>query len=451
MTFETRLPKARPADDGDLSWTPAWKIKELVAARKISPVEVVDHFLARIETLNPQLHAIRDVDADGAREQARACEAAVTTGAPLGPLHGVPVVSKEFLPIKGRQWWDMRVPGHTTAERDSVEIERLRKAGAVIVGPTVAGLVAREFGDSDRMPLNPWDTSRVCGDSSSGSACAVASAMTPIAIAGDGLGSTRLPAAFSGLVGLHPTRGRVPSFEWNTLNSRPISTYGPHSRDVRDAAVVLSVLAGPDGRDMMCLQDDPPDYLAELDAGAKGMRLAWTDDFGYARALGVAETPEVIDTVRKAALGLEGAGAKIEPLTTVFERAAWPALQWLMGDPATAARRDPPPEDVVKAREARRGLWEGLRAVLQGHDFIICPTILCIAPTRSAWAHDPSQSDMAGIYTAMTGVANLLGWPAMSVPAGQVNGMPVGLQIFGRPNSEPRMLRLAQAFLETRG
>ena len=319
---ETRLPRATPLDDGDLTWTPAWRLRELVAARKVSPVEVVDHFLRRIETLEPKLHAFREVDDEGARAQAKRAEDAVMRGEAVGPLHGVPVAAKQVLAIKDRVWSDMG-RGIVRAERDSMEIERLRVAGAVIVGPTVAGLVAREFGDSDRMPLNPWNTERVCGDSSGGSACAAAAAMTPITIGGDGFGSTRAPAAFCGLIGVHPTRGRVPSFEWSTLQTRPLTTYGPMARDVRDAATVLSVLAGPDGRDMMALQDDPPDYLAQLEDGAKGLRLAWTDDFGHARQFAVEETPRVIATVRQAAERLRDAGAKIETLDETFESPFW--------------------------------------------------------------------------------------------------------------------------------
>lgn len=446
-SFETRLPKSRPADDGDLGWTPAWRIREMIATRQVSPVEVVDHFLGRIATLNPQLHAFRDEDAADARAQAKRAEAVLMAGEALGALHGIPVASKEFLAIKGRSWSDLSVGARSQAVRDSMEIERLRAAGALVMGPTVAGLVAREFGESDQMPLNPWDPERVCGDSSSGSACAVASAMTPLAVAGDGLGSTRLPASFCGLVGLHATRGRVPSFEWVNLNSRNMSTYGPLARDVRDAATLLSVLAGPDGRDMLALQDDPPDYLASLEDGAKGMKLLWTDDFGYARAFGVAESPRVIDAVRRAAWRLCDAGAQVEVTDQVFENPAWAAHQWQVSDPIIAARREIPRDDVVKVREARGRIWHALRDALAGRDFILTPTILQVAPTRKAWAEQGVLADFSGLYTAMTGVANLLGWPAMSVPVGLLDGMPIGLQILGRPNSEPRMLQLAQSVL----
>ena len=446
-TFETRLPRARLTDDGDLSWAPAWRIRERVGARQLSPVEVTDHFLARIERLDPQLHPFRQVDADGARAQARKAEAAVMAGERLGPLHGVPLGLKEFLPIKGMSWRDLASRTHRPAPWDALETERVRAAGAVVVGPTVAGAVAAEFGDSDLMPLNPWDTARVCGDSSSGSACAAASAMTPLNIAADGLGSTRLPAAFCGLVGLHATRGLVPSFEWERLFTRPITTSGPLARDVRDAATVLSVLAGPDGRELMGLPDEPDDYLGRLEDGARGVRLVWTDDFGYARQFAVAETERVIETVRAAALRLEAAGAVVEATDAVFENPGRAAQAFLMSDPTLFPDAKIEPEKATQAREARGRIGGALRRALDGADFIITPTVLCVAPRRTAWADPEGSPAGSGLYTAMTGVANLLGWPAISVPAGLVDGLPVGLQILGRPKSEARMLQLAQAFL----
>ena len=448
--FETRLASGVPSADADLTWAPAWRIREMIGAREISPVEVTEHFLRRIEALDPKLHAFRMVDAAGAREQARRAETAVRSGEPLGPLHGVPVVLKEFIAVKGLAWRDLLIAENAIADRDSLEAERLRGAGAVLLGTTVGGLMVREFGDSDRQPLNPWDTRRVCGDSSTGSACAEAAGMTPLAIAGDGLGSTRLPAAFCGLVGLHPTRGRVASFDWSQMNSRLLSTTGPLTRDVRDAATVLSVMAGPDGRDLMCLPDDPPDYLARLDDGAAGMRLLWTDDFGYASTYAGAGAAETISAVRLAAQELRAAGAEVTSTTEAFDDPNWACNVIMASDRALAIRSEPPRADVARARETRLQIWKTFRRVLEGYDFILSPTIQMVAPTRTEWADAWASPAYMATYSAHTAAANLLGWPAMSVPAGFVDGMPVGLQILGRPNSEPRMLQLAQAFLSRR-
>jgi Asp-tRNA(Asn)/Glu-tRNA(Gln) amidotransferase A subunit family amidase len=443
-----RLATAKPRDEQDLTWLPAWRIRELVAAREVSPVEVTDHFLKRIEALDPVLHAFRMFDADSARAQARRAEQAVMSGEPLGPLHGVPVALKEHIPVRGLAWHDLLTAKKSIAPRDAIEAERVRAAGAIVVGTTVAGLTALEFGDSDRQPLNPWSTGHVTGDSSGGSACAAASAMTPVAIAIDGLGSTRLPAAFCGLVGVHPTRGRVPSIDWGQMGSRPLSTTGPLARDVRDAATILQVLAGPDGRDVMCLQDDPPDYLAGLQAGVRGLRLAWTEDFGYAGAYAGPSAAKVIDTVRRAALRLAEAGALVEPTSRTWPDPSWAAGVVLAADPGIATRRDVPPEEVVRAREGRQAVWQAFRDALAAHDFVLSPTIQYPAPTRQEWAERWKAPSYMATYAAHTAAANLLGWPALSVPAGLIDGLPVGLQVFGRPNSEPAMLRLAQAFLE---
>jgi Asp-tRNA(Asn)/Glu-tRNA(Gln) amidotransferase A subunit family amidase len=448
-----RLASAKTAPDHDLTWLPAWRIRDLIATGKISAVEVTEHFLRRIETLNPVLHAFRVVDADAARTQAKACDAAVAAGAALGPLHGVPMAIKELIAVEGMPYWDPFVGARITAERDSLEVERLRGAGAVIVGTTIGGLTAFEFGNSEAQPHNPWDPARVCGDSSSGSACAVASAMVPATLVTDGLGSARLPGAYCGLVGMLVTRGRVPRSDRSQMITSALSHSGPLARDVRDTAVMLSVLAGPDGRDLFCLPDDPPDYLARLDQGAKGMRLVWTDDFGYASAYAQAESPRIIAAVRHVAEGLRGAGAEIEHTSQVFDDPFWAASSIMSADPGLAIYKKLAQEDVLAVRTTRARIWETFRRVLAGKDFILSPTVQHVAPTRDTWAQAwtvPSASSLPihmATYAAHTAAANLLGWPAISVPAGIVDGMPVGLQIFGPPNSEPKMLQLAQACL----
>jgi Asp-tRNA(Asn)/Glu-tRNA(Gln) amidotransferase A subunit family amidase len=455
--IEARLASAKIASDNDLSWLPAWRIRELIAARQVSPVDVTDHFLKRIETLDPELHAFRQVDAEGARAQARAAEAAVMAGGELGALHGVPVAVKELIAVKDMSYWEPFLGERVTAQRDSLEVARLRGAGAVILGVTIGGLTAFEYGASDQQPHNPWDRERVCGDSSTGSACAQTSAMVPITLVTDGLGSTRLPSAYCGQVGMLGARGRVPRSDWSQMVNSAMSHSGPIARDVRDAAVMMGVLAGWDGRDLFCLPEEAPDYLGSIFQGARGMRLVWTDDFGHGRAYAMPETERVIETVRRAADGLVRLGAAIEETSESFGDPFETASRIMLADPTLAIYSRASREDVATMRETRQRLWENYRRILGDSDFIISPTTPHTAPTRDYWATawappEPGQlpAEM-GHYTPHTAAANVLGWPAITLPAGLVDELPVGFQIMGPPNSEPKMIQLAQAFLETRG
>jgi aspartyl-tRNA(Asn)/glutamyl-tRNA(Gln) amidotransferase subunit A len=455
--IDVRLAAAHPAPGDELSWLPAWRLRELLATRYVSPVEVTEHFLARCEALDPDLHAFRVLDIKGARKAAQAAEKAVMAGEELGALHGVPLAIKELIAVRGMPFPDAYLGKRVIAPRDAIEVERLRAAGAVIFGTAVGGLTAREFGVSELQPQNPWDRGRVCGDSSTGVASALASGMVAGGIGTDGQGSNRLPAAYCGLVGMLATRGRVATADWSQLTSRPISATGPIVRDVRDAATMLSVLAGPDGRDIMCLQDEAPDYLAGLDSGCEGMRLAWTDDFGFAPKYAGPEAGRVIALVKSAALGLRSAGAAIEETAIDLEDPHWLGNMLTLGDPGLSIHKPLTPDEVAGARETRARIWTKLRTVLSDHEFIISPTSQHVAPTREAWSKgwegvgDYHKPSFMANYTAHTSVANFLGWPAISVPAGLVDGLPVGFQILGLPHSEPRMLRLAQAFLAMRG
>ena len=229
-----------------------------------------------------------------------------------------------------------------------IEAERLRGAGAIIVGSLIAGGSDLSLAED---PRNPWDLERVAGISSPGSAIASAAALVPLTIAADGLGSTRLPAALCGQIGLHLTRGLVPSIAWDVLNPRMITSTGPVTRDMRDAATVLKILAGPDGRDFGCLQSDPADPLAALNEGASGMRLVWTDDFGFGAAYAGPESRAIIETVRNMAMRICNSGADIEVTDAVWDDTGWLGLAALSTDPGTE-QGEP---IIARRRRARPG------------------------------------------------------------------------------------------------
>ena len=439
----------------ELTWMPAHGIRDLIAKGEVSPVEVTEHFLGRIEEHDGTLKAFRHVDHEGARSQAKAAEAAVKRGDNLGTLHGVPLAVKEHISVAGLPVLVLGV-GEKTARFDDLGVARLREAGAVIVGTnTMMGTQAPAPGQYnwDAEARNPWDPARVPGWSSSGGAAATAAGLLPLAIGSDGGGSTRLPGAYSGLFALHPTAGLVPFFNYAAqMRANPTGTIGPLARDVVDVAITLQAMAGPDGRDFDCIQTTPPDYLASLDSGVDGLRLAWTDDYGFASMYAFDVSPRVIAAVRDAANGFSTLGASVDTIDETWED-FFPGLggtMHLFG--GTGARVE---KDVWNASiDLRDRNWRRFRAVFGDHDLIVSPTSQLLAPLVEDWAQYwagngpvsfPHQT-FAPHYTSHTHMFNWLGFPALNVPAGFVDGLPVGLQLVGWPGSEATILRAAQAF-----
>jgi aspartyl-tRNA(Asn)/glutamyl-tRNA(Gln) amidotransferase subunit A len=440
----------------ELTWMPAWQIKERIAKGEVSPVEVTEHFLGRIEEHDGTLKAFRHVDHTGAREQARAAEAAVQRGDDLGGLHGVPVAVKEHISVAGLPVLVLGI-GEKKARFDDLGVARLREAGAVIVGTnTMMGTQAPAPGQYnwDAEARNPWDPTRVPGWSSSGGAAATAAGLLPLTIGSDGGGSTRLPGAYSGLFALHPTAGLVPFFNYAAqMRSNPTGTIGPLTRDVTDAAITLQAMAGPDGRDFDCIQSSPPDYLAALDEGIDGLRLGWTDDYGFTSKYAFEESPRVIAAVRDAAKGLSTLGASVDTLDQTWED-FFPGLGGTMHLFAGAGAPRVDKDVWNSAIDTRDRNWRTFRAVFGDHDLIVSPTAQLLAPRVEDWAQYWGGSGpvpfphntFAPHYTSHTHMFNWLGFPALNVPAGFVDGLPVGLQLVGWPGSEATILRVAQAF-----
>jgi aspartyl-tRNA(Asn)/glutamyl-tRNA(Gln) amidotransferase subunit A len=454
--------------DDDLIWRSALELGDLIRKKELTPVEVTDAALARLEAVNPLLNAFCLVAAERAREQAREAEIAVVKGEPLGPLHGVPISIKDVLATRGlATTGGSRLFADAVPEEDAIPVARLKAAGAVILGKTNTS----EFGHKavTENPLfgvtrNPWNPERTPGGSTGGGGAAVAAGVGPLALGSDGGGSVRIPAAFCGVFGLKPSFGRVPH-AGGFPGWAHVSHVGPLARTVRDAAALLDVIAGGDDRDRRSLPREPGSYLEACDAGVAGLHVAWTPDLGYA-----AVDPRVRALCETAAAEFESLGCHVEVVSPGWEDpeawfgtliaaqfyAAWsdrlPDAEPLM-DPTlvTLIRRGGavPARDYVRAVDRIEAYWAEVRAFLERFDLLLMPTVA--VPPFDAGARPPREVDGRSVsvlgWMPFTFPFNLTGQPAASVPAGFTDdGLPVGLQIVGRRHADATVLAAAAAF-----
>ena len=305
--------------DSDLCFASATELRKKIDAREVSIVELVELFYSRIGELNPKLNAYLALCPEQALATAREAQQAVRWGDSLGPLHGIPISVKDLELTKGisitlgSAVFRGRMP-----EVDSVVVERVRQAGAIILGKTNTP----EFGQSGTTENrlggpchNPWNTERTPGGSSGGAAAALASGLCTLATGSDGGGSIRIPASFSGVFGIKPSQGRVPRYGgYGRPASNHFSQSGPMSRTVADTALLLRVLAGQDSRDPASMREAPPDFIGQLNSGVRGWRIAWSPDLGYA---GV--DPEVVRVTAAAARLFQDMGAEVEETDLTME------------------------------------------------------------------------------------------------------------------------------------
>lgn len=451
------------ASPEEITWMPGWMLRDKMVSRQMSASNVTEHFLARIANHDSQLNAFRIIDAEGARSQARAADTALGRGEAAGSLHGIPIAVKESLAVKG---FAQAARGGQVATVDDIIVERLRRAGAIIVGTTVMpgmgnwiaqqvayGTTAPTLSDH---PRNPWDLDRVPGSSSAGSAAAAAAALVPITIGGDGGGSTRLPAALSGVVGAHTAFGRIPSVSYDKANFSLTNTHGPMCRDLRDAATVMQAVSGPDGRDFTSIQDEI-NFLQDLDGGVAGLKFAWTDDYGLGE-LAAWKSSAVIAKIRGAAQQFTQLGAQFEET-----REVWPdfydayqktGIFYGAGSPGRLGNGQVESSSVREALELREQVRQIFARVFDDHSLLLSPTLNFTAPTveawDDAWSGDTLKNPLgfAPVYTSTTHIYNWIGWPAISVPVGFVDGLPVGLQISAPPSREAMIYRAAAALMK---
>lgn len=463
-----------PALNGseDLVWQSALESAALIRDKQVSPVELTDAVLARIERLNPRLNAYCLVAADVARRAAREAEIAVMKGEPLGALHGVPFSAKDVLYTRGlRTTGGSKLFADLVPEEDSVPVARMRAAGGVLLGKTNTS----EFGHKALTdnPLfgptrNPWDGTCTPGGSSGGAAAAVAAGLGPLALGTDGGGSVRIPAAFCGVFGFKPSYGRVPQYP-SFPGWEHVSHVGPIARTVRDAAAMLDVIAGADDRDRASLPRETGSYLAACDDSVRGLNVAWAPDLGNA-----AVDEVVLEACGNAAAAFEESlGCHVEVVNPAWESpettfstiiAAQFYSAWADELPAREKDMDPTLVNflrrggTISAREYARAIaaietfWQEVRAFLERFDLLLTPTT-AVAPFALG-ARPPR--DVSGRSVSVLGWMpftypfNLTGQPAASVPAGWTPaGVPVGLQIVGRRHADRTVLAACAAFEAT--
>ena len=438
-------------------------LAEKLRAKAVSPVEVTQGCLERIERLNPALNAFITVTAESALQQARTAEAEIQRGQWRGPLHGVPIALKDLIDTAGVRTtaasalFENRVP-----QEDAEVVRRLKASGAVLLGKL--NLHEFAYGGSSVIShfgavRNPWDTKRITGGSSGGSAAAVAAGLCYGALGTDTAGSIRLPAACCGIVGLKPTYGLVSArgvipLAWS------YDHVGPMTRTVADAAAMLQAIAGYDPQDITSAEMGVPDYSASLEQNISSLRVGVLRQFFFNDL-----DREVAARVDEAIAVLADLGAAVREVTipvdndrTVSGCESWVYHERWVGesperyDPETLRRIKTGAEVSASAFVQKRRELEQMRRAIRTNfpeaDVLITPTIPMAAPTFAELEAKPGELRKAElILLRNTRPFNVLGLPTISVPCGFTSaGMPVGLQISGRYGDEATVLRVARAY-----
>lgn len=454
-----------------------WTIVSLGAAlraKRVSVVEATELCLRRVERLDPRLRAFITVAADGARRTAKVLDDELAAGHVRGPLHGIPVAHKDLCFIRGLPTsCGTRTPEYFTAERECTAAARLAAAGAVMLGKlNMSELAMGPFGDNAHHGhvQNPWRDGHASGGSSSGSGAAVAAGFVLGALGSDTGGSIRMPAACCGVVGVKPTYGRV-----SRAGVMPLSWsndhVGPLARTVADAALLLGVMAGRDAEDVTTSRRAVPDYGAALGGDIGGLRVGVPENY----YLDVDD--EVATAVDAAARQLERSGARVvrlrvpdpQPMTDVtniISRAEAAAVHARVArerphelQPVVRARLEIgfhlSAYDYLQASRLRARLSRQFIAeVFAEVDVLVAPTVPEPAPTYKAVTAGTAAEVVARMsrFSSLTRPFNGLGLPVVSVPCGFAsNGLPLGMQIAGRPFDEPTVLRIADAYERAAG
>ncbi len=459
----------------DLAMMPAHELVNLFKARKASPVEATKAALKRVEAFNPKLNAFQHLDPDGALKAARASEKRWKKGGKrLSDIDGVPITIKDLVLTKGlpTRMGSLATDADGPWTFDAPVAQRLKEAGSVLLGKTTTpeyGWKGVTDGPLFGTTHNPWKIGRTSGGSSGGGVAAEAVGMGNLAIGTDGAGSVRIPCSFSGLFGLKPTHGRVPLYPPSAQGT--LSHAGPMTRTVRDAAMMMNVIARPDPRDIYGRPDDAEDYLKGFDKGVKGLRIAYSPNLGFVEREKIDR--DVAVAVEQAAKAFKSLGAKVVEDSPDLQgmdprkilNAHWQSNVAILVKTFSEEKRammDPGllhaaeiganlgQETVVKALHARQAVGTIMNQFMAKYDLLLTPTMPTTAfavNENAAWGGDGVDIG----WTPFTLTFNLTRQPAATIPCGlDREGMPIGLQIVSGHARDALVLRAAAAYEKLR-
>lgn len=457
----------------ELCWMDARALTGAIAQRSVSVREVVEAHL-QIDRVNPKVNAVVTLEPEGALEQADSADARMASGVAGGALFGLPVAIKDLMETRGmRTTYGSVLFQDNVPDCDALLVQRLRKAGAIVIGKTNTpefGAGSQTFNEVFGASRNPWDLTKTCGGSSGGGAVAVACGMLPVADGSDLGGSLRNPASFCNVVGFRPSPGRVPAWP-SSAPWCPFSVDGPIGRNVQDVARLLSVLAGPDPRSPFALESSGVTFDVPLGRELAGTHIAFTLDLG-----GLPVDPQVRRVISRAPRILESIGCVVEQACPDFAGAdaafnAWRAWLFEQAWGTFVAEHRSEVKDTVlwnveqgehlsgselaAAERGRAALGDRVAEFMGRYEFLALP--VSQVPPFEVTQPYPTEIDGVPMHTYIDWMRSCswitaLGLPAISVPCGFTeDGLPVGLQLVGRPRDDLGVLQLAHAFEQATG
>jgi len=457
----------------------ALELSRLIHRRELSCREVMQAHLARIDALNPTYNAIVSLREPGALlADADACDAQLARGESRGWMHGFPHAVKDLSNTAGiRTTSGSPLFRDFVPEADSLLVQRLKAAGAIVIGKTNTpewGLGSQTYNPVFGVTRNAYDPTKTCGGSSGGAAVALALRMVPVADGSDMGGSLRNPAGFANVFGFRPSEGRVPTFPAEDVFFSALGYAGPMARNVPDLAALLATIAGPDPRTPLSLDDPVAAFTAPLERDPghwRSVRIGWLGDYGGHLPL----EPGVLEMSERALKDLAGLGCAVEPTPLGFDpERVWQSfrvlrhmmiggkLKPLWDDPAKRALIKPEAQweveqalaldaiDVYRASASRTAWYQHVLTLFERYDFLALPTAQFFPfAAEMAWPSELAGRKMDSYHRWMEVVVGvtLAGVPAISVPAGfDARGLPMGIQLVGPPRGELAVLQLAHAY-----